>query len=135
MIDSIDLTEKTTGDLGGVDAKKIAAAIGPNYLEYIRRSVTSSTDPETGRSKKPLSPRATKEPRAGGRGYRTGELARGLTLRVTGNGAQANLVVKVPDSRWFFLAVEASRGVLYLSADGLAEDMLSRAVSEVLADG
>ena len=136
MIDSINLTERNAGaEDWSLDAKAIAKSVGPEYLEHVRRSVVTSTSPETGAPKKALSPRSSKLPRLGGRGYRTGELARGLTLQVTGSESQARIKVKVPDSRWFFLASEAGRGVVYLSADGRAQDVLSAAVDKAIADG
>ena len=44
MIDSIDLVERNAGaEDWSIDAKAIAKAVGPEYLEHVRRSVVTST--------------------------------------------------------------------------------------------
>ena len=139
MIDKVDVTTTGDGDLlPEVDARALAEQLGPRMLDYLEASIKRSADPETGAPKRALSPRSSKVPRKGGRGYATGELAEGLTLEVKGRGAVATLVVRVPASRHVFVVREAGRGVKYLSTEGLAGRVVEEVVDEFLegvADG
>ena len=135
MIDSIDVTTTTTGKpLPDIDARKVVDELAPTLLDYLRGTVTASTDPTTGAPKKGLSPRSQKRPRKGGRGYATGELADGLALDVKGRGSVATLAVRVPASRHVFTVREAGRGVVYLSAAGLAGKVIDEVVDEYLRE-
>lgn len=135
MIESFDVTETTTGALlPTVDARRLVDAVGPLFLDYLRGTVTKSTDPATGGAKKGLSPRSAKRPRKGGRGYATGELAEGLSVEVKGRGSLASVVIRVPASRHVFTVREAGRGVTYLSAEGLAGRVIDEALDEALRE-
>ena len=135
MIESIDVTETTTGALlPTVDARQLVDAVGPLFLDYLRGTVTKSTDPTTGAAKRGLSPRSAKRPRKGGRGYATGELAEGLAIEVKGRGSLASVVVRVPASRHVFTVREAGRGVTYLSAEGLAGRVIDEVVDTFIRE-
>lgn len=132
MIDDIEITAIERGELPVIDARAIVSALGPEFLAYLRGTVKDSEDPATGASKKALSPRSAKQPRKGGRGYATGELADGLSLEVTGRGSVASVIVRAPASRHVFTVREKGRGVVYLTADGLAGKLVDRVIEEAL---
>lgn len=123
-------------DLGlDIDAKALARAGADGLAEHLKGTIVASADPVTGAPKKALSPRvAARSGRKGGRGYDTGELARGLKVRGRGSTLKASAKVETPSGRHAFIAQEAKRGVRYMSGDGLAAEAIDRAVSEELEE-
>lgn len=116
-----------------LDAKAIVTEVTRQLQDYIRSTIQSSTDPETGDQKPELSEKRKKITRKGGRGYATGRLAQGLRVKITSTATGATGRIEVPRDRADFVYTEARfRNVQYLTLEGKAWALVDQAMTEAV---
>lgn len=116
-----------------LDAKAIVTEVTRQLQDYIRSTIQTSTDPETGSQKPDLSEKRKRITRKGGRGYATGRLAQGLGVKISSTATGATGRIEVPRDRADFVYTEARyRNVQYLSLEGKAWKIVEEAMQEAI---
>ena len=116
-----------------LDAGHLVDAMSRAFLTHTRGAIMEGQRPDGGGEQKPLSRQALADPdrESPNRGFNTGELADGLyRTAIKSDGPTASCTVQPPATRNAYLGKERTRGVLLLTAAGLAGEVSATAARE-----
>lgn len=124
-----------------LNAAHLVDAMSRAFLAHTREAIMQGQRPDGGGEQKALSRQALANPdrESPNRGFATGELADGIyRTAIKGDGPTASCTVNPPASRNAYVGKERARGVLLLTAAGLAGEVAANAArdtAKAMAEG